>query len=741
MLREPVSRVAAAVLAALACAIAPAGATAAAVEATRDRAAAAGDLGTVTVTARLPQPLSEVAASVTVVDAGALEARVARDLADLARYEPGFSVRTDATRFGAGDFAIRGIGGNRVLIEVDGVPSAPGFAVGNFADAGRAYLDLDLVRRVEVLRGPASSLYGSEALGGVISLQSWNPEDLLGDRAFGARARTAWRGDDDGWLASAIGAGRAGESAFLVGYAHRDSAELESNSRTLRANPRDVRTRAWLAKLVHGAESPLRLGVDRQETEAVTDVRSLLLQPGRFANTIAMRGDDAAHSTRVVLDQQFEDAGPFTRAEWRLYWRRSAARQRTDEERRAAGPRTPAVGLLREFRFEAETVGAEATASREFEAAGLQHRLVGGFEVDRSRIEESRDGRQTTLATGAVANVILGENFPLRDFPLSTIVRGGVFLQDRLARPGSRHAWIPALRVDHYRLRPHVDALWAEDNPRTTPVDVEQTSLSPRLGYTYALREHVTLFAQYTHGFRSPPFEDVNVGLDLPLFATRAIPNPDLDPERSDGVEVGLRAERGRVRGSASAYYNRYRDFIQSRVNLGRDASGTTIFQSRNLDRARIWGVELAGTWEAGEGGTALDGFFVRAAAAYSRGDDTARDRPLNTVDPAEVVLGAGYAAPSTAWGAALMTTTVAAKRRVDDGATRLVRTPGYTTLDLDAWWRPLPALELRAAVLNATDRSYFEWQDVRSRAADDPSLELYRRPGRSVAVSATWTF
>lgn len=113
-----------------------------------------------------------VAASVTVADTSALDALVVRDLADLTRYEPGLTLRHDATRFGSGDFAIRGIGGNRVLVEVDGVPAAPGFAVGNFADAGRAYLDLDLVKRVEVLKGPASSLYGSEALGGVVSLQS-----------------------------------------------------------------------------------------------------------------------------------------------------------------------------------------------------------------------------------------------------------------------------------------------------------------------------------------------------------------------------------------------------------------------------------------------------------------------------------------------------------------------------------------------------------------------------------------
>lgn len=715
-------------------------AAALAVPAARADTTAANDLGTVTVIAKVPRPLSEAAASVTVVDAAALDRLVVRDLADLARYEPGVSVRNDATRFGTGDFAIRGVGGNRVRVEVDGVPSAPTFAVGNFADTGRTYLDLDLVRRVEILRGPASSLYGSDALGGVVSLQTFDPADLLDDGRVGFRARSAYRGDDDGWLASATGAVDAGPARALLGYARRESNELETASETLQANPRDRRSEAWLGKAVLGESNPVRLTLQRQETETRTDVRSLLLQPGRFANTVAMSGDDQSRTTLAALDQALTDAGPFAQAEWRAYWRSARVEQLTNERRRAAGPRAPAVALFREFRFEDETVGVEATGTREFEALGAAHRVVMGVEADRSRARERRDGLQTTLATGATTRVILGEAFPLRDFPETVVTRAGLHVQDRIAT-GERVAWIPAVRIDHYRLRPEVDAIYAEDNPRTQPVSLRETSVSPRLGWTYALGRGATLYAQYSHGFRAPPFEDVNVGLDLPLFATRAIPNPDLKPEKSDGLEVGVRAESGALRGTASAFYNRYRDFIESKVNLGPDATGTTIFQSQNRSRARIWGVEAAGTWDLGAPVPVLDGYFLRGALWYGRGDDTVRDRPLNSVDPAKLVLGGGYAAASGRWGAALLTTTTAAQDRIDEGATPLARAPGWTTVDLDAWWRPVDALVLRVAVLNVGDRSYFEWADVRGKAATDPALELYRRPGRSFSASLTWEF
>jgi hemoglobin/transferrin/lactoferrin receptor protein len=698
------------------------------------------DLGTVTVVAKVPRPLSEAAASVTVVDAAALDRLVVRDLADLARYEPGISLRNDATRFGGGDFTIRGVGGNRVLIEVDGVPSAPAFAVGSFADTGRTYLDLDLVRRVEILRGPASSLYGSDALGGVVSLQTFDPADLLSGGPLGFRLRSAYRGDDGGWLGTAIGAAQAGPARLLLGYARRDSGQLDNGSASLEPNPRDRTSEAWLGKAVYGDSNPVRLTLQRQEARTRTDVRSLLLQPGRFANTTAMRGDDAARSTLAALDQTLTDAGPFAQAEWRAYWRRGEVDQDTREQRRAAGPRAPAVALFREFRFEDRTVGLEATGSHEFRALGADHRLFAGVEADRSSVRERRDGLQTTLATGATTTVILGEAFPLRDFPQTVVTRVGLHLQDRIATPG-RGAWIPAVRVDHYRLRPEVDSIYAEDNSRTQPVSLRETAVSPRLGWTYDLGQRATLYAQYSHGFRAPPFEDVNVGLDLPLFATRAIPNPDLKPEKSDGLELGLRAEGGPLRATASAFYNRYRDFIESKVNLGPDATGTTIFQSQNRARARIWGLEAAGTWDLGEPGGTLDGFFLRGALWYGRGDDTVRDRPLNSVDPPKLVFGGGYAAPSNRWGAALLTTTAAAQDRIDAGAVPPARAPGWTTIDVDAWWRPLEALELRIAVLNVADRSYYEWADVRGKAATDPSLELYRRPGRSIAAALTWSY
>ena len=133
------------------------------------------DLDTVTVYALRPTPVARVAAAVTVIDAEAMQRGQAGDIKQLVREQPGLAVRNDPFRFGLDTFAVRGLGGNRVRVEIDRVPAASGFAVGSFADTGRGVIDLAFLERVEILRGPASSLYGSDAIGGIVAMTSLRP--------------------------------------------------------------------------------------------------------------------------------------------------------------------------------------------------------------------------------------------------------------------------------------------------------------------------------------------------------------------------------------------------------------------------------------------------------------------------------------------------------------------------------------------------------------------------------------
>lgn len=701
-------------------------------------------LEAITVVGKRPEPLSQVAASVTVLTAADIESQLAGDLRDLFGYQPAVTVGADPHRFGLSGINIRGLGGNRVLLETDGVPAPSTFAIGSYSDTGRPFADLELIERVEVLHGPASSLYGSDALAGVVATTTVDPADLLGaDGTPSRRLRTAYSAVDDGTLLGATGAARFGQAEVLLAAGHREAHETDINSATAVPNPRDARRDMLLARVVHrGLARPLRLTVGWDRLRARTDVDSLELSPGRFANTTALVGDDHEELTRVVLDQPAAPWGSLEQAEWRVYWQSAEVEQDTSEQRRAAPPRSPALDIAREFRYREDMAGGELTLAHSFDAAGARHRLVGGVEVNRSRVAESRDGLQTNLETGEVTSVILGESLPVRDFPHSTITRAGVYAQDDF-RPGDGAlSLIPAVRLDWYRLEPRVDALYAEDNPSQVPVSIDQLALSPKLGVAWRVTAASTLFLQYAHGFRAPPFEDVNIGLDLPQFNLRALPNPDLEPERSDSIETGLRVAGPSLAGSVSAYYSRYRDFIESKVNLGRDpATGTLLFQSRNLARATIWGAEAAFDVDLGGLAGAPDGWAARIAAAYARGDDTERRVPLNSIEPLRTVLGTRYEDPAGRFGVELAATWVAPKCRVAEEDVPLFRTPGFWTLDVMGNWQLGRVLRLNAGVFNLTDRSYFEWTDVRGLAADDPLLEQYRRPGRHWSVSLTARF
>ena len=702
------------------------------------------ELETVTVYARRVTPLAEVAATVTVVDEEHIERTLTRDIRELVRYEPGLSVRSDPFRFGLDTISIRGLGGNRVAVEIDGIPAAGGFALGSYSDSGRAFVDPMFLRRVEFLRGPASSLYGSDAIGGIVAMSTLAPRDLLPgpEDGFAMRTEAGVASDDDGWHVGAVAAGQTGPGEWLLGYVRREGSESETAA-DVEPDPRDYAGDSVMAKyaLPSFPGGALTLTFEAGEVEQQSTVNAFI-GVGRFLNTTALSGDDRMARQRAGVEQVLGPAGPwFDSAEWRVYWQGTTTDQDTDETRRAVPPRVPATRLQRSFDFDESTLGLEFAAARGFDSGRVAHEVVYGLEATRVRIEEMRNGLQTVIATGVTTPVILGETFPLRDLPISDITEVGVFAQDSITIDGSRWTWIPALRIDYYELEPDVDAIYREDNPFTTPVGVDEVSFAPKLGVTYRIAEDLHAFFQYARGFRSPPPEDVNIGLEIPLFGYRAVPNPDLEAETSDGFELGLRSTGAAVSFTASIFQTEYDDFIESRVNLGTDANGVTLFQSQNVAEARIYGAELSSVADLGAWSAGLDGWSGRLAASWTRGDDLVRDKPLNSVDPPRLVVGARYDAPSRPWAAELVLTAVEAQRDADTSVANLYLTDGYATLDLLAEWRVSPRLRLNAGLFNLTDEEYIDWGDVRGRTADDVLVPYYTQPGFNASVALHYDF
>jgi hemoglobin/transferrin/lactoferrin receptor protein len=706
----------------------------------------AAGLETVTVYARRLMPVTRVAATVTVIEQARIESTLVSDIGDLVRYEPGLTVRNDPFRFGLDTISIRGLGVNRVAVEIDGVPAAPGFAVGSYADSGRAYVDPAFLRRVEFLRGPASSLYGSDAIGGVVAMTTLAPADLLSGSptGLGVRTQAGYDSADASWNVAALGAGDLGPGRWLFGYSRREGHEADTAA-DVEPDPRDYTSDSVLFKyeMPDMAGGPLTLAYEGGQVEQQTAVNAFL-GVGRFSATTALAGDDRLQRQRLSVHQALHAAGgAFDSAEWRLYGQDTATDQDTHEVRRAVPPRTPAVQLDRTFDFDEATLGFEFTALRSRGGdSGLVHDVVYGVEASRSELTELRNGMQTTLATGTTTNVILGETFPVRDMPLTEIVEVGAFVQDEIRPADSRWSVVPAVRVDYYELTPSVDSVYAADNPSSRPVGLDDVSVAPKLGATYRVNDTVGLFFQYAHGYRAPPPEDVNIGLEIPLFKIRAVPNPDLQPEVSDGFELGLRRTGRAVDFTASVFDTEYRDFIESKVNIGVDPdSGVTLFQSQNVAEARIYGAELAAVWRAGDGLAALDGWTGRLAASWTRGDNLVTDEPLNSIDPPSLVLGMRYDAPSSRWGGEVVVTAVEAQARIDDTLADLYATDGYATVDLLANWQLTQSLRLNVGLFNLTDEEYIVWADVRGRTVTDPLVPYYTRAGFNASMTLHWRF
>ncbi|WP_413783844.1 TonB-dependent receptor plug domain-containing protein, partial [Pseudomonas aeruginosa] len=144
---------------------------------------------TITAT-RTEQAVDSVPSTVSVQTREQLDRQNVNNIKELVRYEPGVSVGGAGQRAGITGYNIRGIDGNRILTQIDGVELPNDFFSGPYAQTHRNYVDPDIVKRVEILRGPASALYGSNAIGGAVSYFTLDPSDIIKDgKDVGARLK------------------------------------------------------------------------------------------------------------------------------------------------------------------------------------------------------------------------------------------------------------------------------------------------------------------------------------------------------------------------------------------------------------------------------------------------------------------------------------------------------------------------------------------------------------------------
>lgn len=709
----------------------------------------------VVVTAsRYEQSQDDVPATMDVIGAASLEFGQVGDIRDIARDMPNVSVQRAPARFslagssagraGNAGFNIRGLDGNRVLMLVDGirVPRSYVFSANSF---GRDYVDAALLKRVELIKGPASALYGSDGLAGVVNFITLDPGDFLPkdatvSKTIGGRLGLLYSGDDGGSAIHATVAGKPANNLQWLLSAHGSRAGAVSNmgtnaqpnaDRTV-PNPQQDAIKSVLAKVIFSPtpnQKHLVVAehVDKRSEYSLLTARAKLPFTGTEAQIAAATLASDAFTTqqkdrltwegRYVLDLGFADDVIST-----VGMQSAKSREYATEDRNTAADR------VRDVVYNEKIVQLGLRAEKVVRVgANAAHKLAYGVDYVAANVEN--------LQTGVTPPA--GESFPLKRFPDTKETSAAVYLQDEIVFGD----WTvtPALRWDSFK----IDASQTGFSPpsATAAASISGSSISPKLGAMFRVTPQWSVYGNYASGFRAPNANQVNAFFENVNSFYKTVPNPDLKSEKSRNFEIGSRLRMDAFTLDASAFSGKYTDLIEDSRQVG--GAGTraspTVFQSINIGNATISGFELKGGYAWGEvAGGKLSSTF---SYGQTRGKDSNTNKPINSIDPAKLNMGLLY--QSAAWDAQLSITRHSAKKFEDVDSAALIAAPAVqylvpaaTTLDISSQWRINKGLRLNVAIRNLTDKKYWKWSDVRGLSASSNVLDAYSQSGRHFNVS-----
>jgi vitamin B12 transporter len=587
--------------------------------------------------------LSTVGVSATVLDAERIAQREAPSVLALLEEVPGVAVARNGGLGLQGSLFVRGGESNFARILVDGVPvNEPG---GEYNLGPLLPLELE---RIEVVRGATSSLYGTDALAGVVHL-------VTARYPLAPRWRAEAQGGSFGWRRGEAGsAGRAGRFDWNVGGLHLRTDNQEPNSA--------FRQDAGAASLgfAPGAQTSLRLSLRGEDTRVGTPGATAFGRPdldARFERQVGVAG---LHLRHVRGRTSHELRAGYAVQDW------------LSVNPLDSGPYLPRagdrVGTDTFFDF-VDPLGFQQNTRRLSSGYQLETQ-VGGSHIVTVGAEVERE----TGAVGSRAEPLL--------HPTRTNV--GAYAQDRVVVGGRLFLTLGG-RVEHNasfgtRAVPRVAAAWTVGESGTT-----------------------TLKASGGTGIKEPTFFE-SFGVS---FYARG--NPDLRAERSVTFDAGIeqRLAGNRLRVEATLFHHDYRDQINFQVVDPATFQGTFV----NVGRTRAQGLELAAEaapyarLRLFAQYTYLDGVVKVSGDAFN--EVYAAGRSLLRRPKHQGSLTATFGGERASAGGTL----VLVGRRADSDFENigLTENEGYARLDLRARVRIVPRLEGVVVAENVTGRRYQE--------------------------------
>lgn len=694
---------------------------------------------------RSERAAEDLSMTIDVLNAKDIEEGQIRDIRDAAKNIPNVSVRRAPARFGVaqGDtgregnagFNIRGLEGNRVLMLVDGIriPRSYAFGVNAF---GRDALSIDLVKRIEVVKGPASALYGSDGIAGLVNFITYEPSDFLTDgKTLGGRASISYSGDDKGRAASGTVAGRVNDMLEWQVTAATNRAEALSNmgsndsagpNRTT-PNPQRDKGNALMAKVVVRPTTAQKHVLTFEHVDKRSDYELLTARAVPVVAATSVLSADSFTTmdrNRLTWDARYKiETGFADNVQTVLSFQDAKSREYAFEDRNTSADRA------RDTYYQERTLQASLQADKTLRmASGWAQKITYGLDHTTAKV--------TNFQTGITPPA--GETFPLKRFPDTTEASTALYVQDELM--AGDWSITPGVRIDRFS----IDA--AQTGFPVTAVSLAGSAVSPKFGVLWRATPQWSLFGNYASGFRAPNAGQVNAFFENVTQFYKTIPNAALKPEKSKNLEFGARGRFDQLTLDTAVFYGKFNNLIQDNVQVGGNGSALnpTVFQSINVDNATISGFEVRGAMDWGKVGIGK----LSTPFSYGRtsGKVTNTGKPLDTVDPAK--LGVGVRFETAVWDVRLDASHHSAKNFGDIG-TQLVGTPltaqfavpAATTLDLSGQWRINKGLRLNASIVNLTNKKYWNWSDVRTVAANSTVLDAYTQPGRKFNVSLVADF
>lgn len=651
----------------------------------------------VTVTATRTERASFTTPSaVSVVDAAEAALFQPNGFADVLEGVPGTSIVGGSRRV-AEEPSIRGFVDEQVIMRLDGARQ-------NFdlAHRGRFFVDPLLLERAEVVRGGASALYGSGALGGVISLDTLGARDLLAEgRRFGAIADVGYLSNGAEPVLALRGFGAGEKLDALVSATYRSITEdLNDGDGEDILDTRD-RVTSVLGKVGFepGSDQRLELTADFYESDGENPTNATSVSaPSTVVDRDTRRRSARARYSLAPADRPWID---FNAVAW------TASLDSTESRF--------IDGRLDESSF--DSVGVDLYNTSRFAQGGhTSFALTYGAEAFRDRQSGTRDGEERT------------------QFPRAERSFAAAYLQLEIDI-GQRFSIIPGLRYDRFSLE-------ADDEV----ADRDEDQLTPRLAVGYSPTDWLYLWSSYAEGFRAPSLTQLynrgvhfavpnGVGPDT-LVVNEFVPTPDLEPETTETYEAGLRlrfedliAARDRLSFAATAFRSDIENYIDQTVVFldptrppvfTPPAGPLTFFGATVNDNveAELQGVEAELRYRRG----GLSGFVTATLLDGERRDT---GEPLGSVPQDRVTAQLSGRLPGNHIEIGGRATW--ADDRTDVPADTL---PGesFTTVDVFlAWrprWRPLADTSVVFGVDNLLDETYAVYPTV------------INQPGRSFRVS-----